>query len=137
MSSETHVLVWSSNAGRYCFDDPETGHDITSGEPLALEVMDGLWVEGRVEQSAGDYAGPGCYTIADGGRARRQARPNQFQSLDKTKAAVSAAMEDGASLEQAFRSVNPQTSDLFFGYYFVNVDGQAIGLCTGMRVRQP
>ena len=52
MNDEIHVLTWSTNAGRYCFDDPEHGHDVTSGELLAIEVLNGLWVEGRVEHGS-------------------------------------------------------------------------------------
>jgi hypothetical protein len=135
MNDETHVLTWSTNAGRYCFDDPEHGADVTSGERLAIEVLNGLWVEGTVEHSSGNYE-VGCYTIANTGRARRQAQPNPPQTGVEVKAAVYGAMEEGASLEEAIKSVSPQTADVFFGYFFISRDHQVLGLCTSMRVRR-
>lgn len=30
----THTLTWSTNRGRYALDDPETGQDLTTGDPL-------------------------------------------------------------------------------------------------------
>jgi uncharacterized protein DUF5348 len=51
MVQETiYTLVVSSNAGRYACNDGATGHDITTGEPIAL-LLAGRWVAGRVEHS--------------------------------------------------------------------------------------
>ena len=67
-----YTLVASSNRGRYALDDPETGHDLTSGEPLAIR-LGGYWIEGHVEHSRQRYASahlvsqhilPGYYFIA-------------------------------------------------------------------------
>lgn len=46
----TYTLVPSTNRGRYALDDPETGHDLTTGEPLAI-WLGGHWVEGHIEHS--------------------------------------------------------------------------------------
>jgi Domain of unknown function (DUF5348) len=45
-----YTLVPSTNNGRYALDDPQHGHDLTSGEPLAIR-LGGHWIEGRVEGS--------------------------------------------------------------------------------------
>ncbi len=49
------TLVPSTNRGRYALDDPETGHELTSGEALAL-LLGGQWIEGRVEHGSNLYA---------------------------------------------------------------------------------
>jgi hypothetical protein len=48
--TQIHTLVASCNPGRYACDDGATGHDLTSGEPIALSLA-GHWIEGRVEHS--------------------------------------------------------------------------------------
>ena len=56
MTDDTiHTLVASSTKGRYALDDPETGHDLTSGEPLAI-LLGGRWIEGHIEHSRQRYA---------------------------------------------------------------------------------
>jgi hypothetical protein len=56
MKDETiSTLVPSTNRGRYALDDPHTGHDLTSGEALAL-LLGGQWIEGRVEHGSNLYA---------------------------------------------------------------------------------
>ena len=56
MKDETmHTLVPSTNRGRYTLDDPHTGHDLTSGEALAM-LLGGQWIEGRVEHGSSLYA---------------------------------------------------------------------------------
>ena len=56
MNDETiSTLVPSTNRGRYALDDPHTGHDLTSGEALAL-LLGGQWIEGRVEHGSNLYA---------------------------------------------------------------------------------
>jgi Domain of unknown function (DUF5348) len=60
MNTETaHTLVPSTNRGRYALDDPEQGHDLTSGEQVAI-VLGGQWIEGRVEHANLIYAIEGC-----------------------------------------------------------------------------
>jgi hypothetical protein len=49
------TLVPSTNRGRYALNDPQTGHEITSGEALSI-LLGGLWIEGRVEHSSKLYA---------------------------------------------------------------------------------
>lgn len=73
MSDNTiYTLVASSNRGRYALDDPEQGHDLTSGEPIAIR-LGGQWIEGHLEHGRGRYASehlisqrvlPGYYFIA-------------------------------------------------------------------------
>ena len=69
------TLVASSNRGRYALDDPETGHDLTSGEPIAI-LLGGQWIEGHIEHGRQRYASalwvyqrvlPGYYFIARDG----------------------------------------------------------------------
>jgi len=69
------TLVASSTKGRYALDDPETGHDLTSGEPLAI-LLGGQWIEGHIEHGRQRYASaqlvsqrilPGYYFIARDG----------------------------------------------------------------------
>ncbi len=108
--AQVHVLTWSTNRGRYCFDDP-TGQDVTSGDRLAIEVQAGVWVEGCVEHSS-SYEHAGCYAICDWGKAGQARRPEN---------PVAASMQ--------------QPHDLYRGYYFCSLDGRILGLCTGMRVR--
>jgi hypothetical protein len=67
-------LVASSNRGRYALNDPETGHDVTSGEPIAF-LLGGRWIAGRIEHS-GHSDGPGCYHITGSGRTSSQRSPN-------------------------------------------------------------
>jgi Domain of unknown function (DUF5348) len=76
MSDDTiYTLVASSNRGRYALDDPEQGHDLTSGEPIAI-LLGGTWTLGRIEHSRERYASehlisqrvlPGYYFIASDG----------------------------------------------------------------------
>lgn len=49
------TLVPSTNRGRYALDDPHKGHELTSGEALAL-LLGGQWIEGRVEHGSRLYA---------------------------------------------------------------------------------
>lgn len=49
------TLVPSTNRGRYALDDPETGHELTSGEALSM-LLGGQWIEGRVEHGSNLYA---------------------------------------------------------------------------------
>ena len=49
------TLVPSTNAGRYALDDPVSGPDVTSGQPLAV-LLGGHWIEGRVEHAGNLYA---------------------------------------------------------------------------------
>jgi len=56
MSNETmYTLVPSTNRGRYALDDPVSGPDVTSGQPLAV-LLGGYWVDGRVEHTSNLYA---------------------------------------------------------------------------------
>jgi len=56
MRGETiFTLVPSTNRGRYALDDLQTGHDLTSGESLAL-LLGGQWIPGRVEHGSSLYA---------------------------------------------------------------------------------
>jgi Domain of unknown function (DUF5348) len=56
MKDETiFTLVPSTNRGDSALDDPETGHDLTSGESLAL-LLGGQWIPGRVEHGSSLYA---------------------------------------------------------------------------------
>jgi len=134
----TYTLTWSSNRGRYCFDDPETGQDLTTGDPLSIEVLHDVWVNGHIYYS-GSYDGPGCYNIADAGRphpgtpTRLPREPLTQESLQQR---VRAAAQEGMSLADALSAAEGQTVGLFHGYYFVSIDGQVLGLCTGMRVRK-
>jgi hypothetical protein len=73
MTDDTiYTLVPSSNRGRYALDDPEQGHDLTSGEPIAI-LLGGHWIEGHLEHGRERYASehliyqrvlPGYYFIA-------------------------------------------------------------------------
>jgi Domain of unknown function (DUF5348) len=56
-TAEVHTLVASSTRGRYALDDPFEGHDITSGEPIAI-LLNGRWVDGSVEYASNTYAAP-------------------------------------------------------------------------------
>jgi hypothetical protein len=56
MRDETiSTLVPSINRGRYSLDDSHTGHNLTSGEALAI-LLGGQWIEGRVEHGSSLYA---------------------------------------------------------------------------------
>ena len=74
MSNETmYTLVLSTNRGRYALDDPISGPDVTSGQPLAV-LLGGYWIEGRVEHAGNLYvswrsgkAERGYYFIANDG----------------------------------------------------------------------
>ena len=137
MSDDTiYTLVASSNRGRYALDDPETGHDVTSGEPIAI-LLGGRWIEGRIEHS-GHSDSPGCYHIADSGRTSSQ-RPDKPKTPEELKRTVTsrvrAAMQESMSLADALSKATGQVVDLFCGYYFIASDGEVCGLCTGMHVR--
>jgi hypothetical protein len=69
-----YTLVPSSNRGRYALDDAVYGHDLTSGEAIAI-LLGGQWVEGHIEHGRERYASahlvsqrllPGYYFIARG-----------------------------------------------------------------------
>ena len=49
-----YTLVASSTKGRYAPRDPETGHDLTSVEPIAI-LLGGQWIEGHIEHSRQRY----------------------------------------------------------------------------------
>ena len=49
------TLVPSTNRGQYALDDPEYGHDLTSGEFLAISLGE-QWSLGRVEHAHRRYA---------------------------------------------------------------------------------
>jgi Domain of unknown function (DUF5348) len=132
-----YTLVVSNNRGRYALDDLETGHDLTSGEPIAI-LLGGQWTPGRIEHS-GHSGGPGCYHIADSGRKQSQ-RPNTPKTQEDYEQSVTprvrAALQEGMSLADALSQVTGQVVDLFCGYYFIaSLDGAVCGLCTGMHVR--
>jgi hypothetical protein len=56
MTDDTvYTLVASSTKGRYALNDPETGQDLTSGEPIAI-LLGRQWLEGRIEHSRKRYA---------------------------------------------------------------------------------
>src|SRR5690242_8003956 len=131
-----HTLVASSNRGRYALDDPEHGHDLTSGEPITI-LVGGQWIEGRIEHS-GHYNGSGCYHIADSGRkySQRPDRPETQEDFERTvRPRIRAAIGEGMSLADALAAATGQVADLFCGYYFIARDGTVCGLCTGMQVR--
>jgi len=137
VEQEVHTLTWSTNRGRYCFDDPETGSDLSGDYPLSIEVMNDVWVDGHVWHSS-DYDGPGCYAIADAGRPHPgspQPLPKEPMTQESLQRSVQAARAEGMSLADALSAATAQTVGLFNGYCFISVDGQILGLCTGMRVR--
>lgn len=135
MDEQIHTLVYSSNRGRYCFDDSESGHDITSGELISIEVLNGVWVDGRVE-SSGRYAidTPGLYSIADRGMPKDNSIREPLTE-EKLQQAIQRGMREGMSFADALSAAEGLTVGIFRGYYFISKDGQIIGLCTGMHVR--
>src|SRR5260370_42704792 len=137
MTDDTiYTLVPSSNRGRYALDDPETGHDLTSGEPIAI-LLGSQWIEGSIEHS-GHYSGPGCYHIADSGRtySERPDQPQTQEDFERTiRPRIRAAIGEGKSLADALSQAAGQVVDLFCGYYFIAHDGTVCGLCTGMQER--
>lgn len=132
------VLVPSSNRGRYAVDDSE-GHDITSGEHIAIN-LGGTWIEGHIEGS-GSYDYSGCYNISDSGRPHRgpgtttSTMPHEPLTQEVLQQRVQAAMREGMSLADALDAASGRISALFRGYYFIAHDGTVCGLCTGMKVR--
>jgi hypothetical protein len=50
-----YTLVRSLTRGRYSLDDPVYGHDITSGQALAI-LLNGRWIDGSIEHAGGLYA---------------------------------------------------------------------------------
>jgi Domain of unknown function (DUF5348) len=54
-NEKTHTLVASSTSGRYALDDATYGHDLTSGEHIAI-YLNGCWITGRVEHGSLFYA---------------------------------------------------------------------------------
>lgn len=129
-----YTLVPSSNRGRYAPRDPETGHDLTSGEPIAI-LLGGKWTPGHIEQS-GHYGGAGCYHIADSGRkySERPDTPKAQEECERVvKPRVRAAIQKGLSLADAMSAATGQVVDLFCGNYFIASDGTVCGLCTGMH----
>lgn len=130
-----YTLVPSANSGRYAGDDSEHGPDLSSGQAIAIEVLDNLWIEGRVEHRSGYSTDTsGLYHIADRGRNKSQRDHNDMTQAE-VEATVHSAMAQGASLQDALMALSNQTTDLFCGYYFISKDGQIIGLCTGMRIK--
>jgi hypothetical protein len=131
------TLVASSNRGRYALDDPETGHDLTSGEPIAI-LLGGQWIPGRIEHS-GHSGDAGCYHIADSGRkqSRRPDTPTTQEDYEQSVTPrVRAALQEGMSLADALSQATGQVVDLFCGYYFLaSRDGAVCGLCTSMYIR--
>src|ERR1700730_7570359 len=68
MSEITYTLLPSTNRGRYCLDDPDYAHDLTTGERISV-LLGGCWVEGRVEHAnVPTHLLPagiaGCYTLS-------------------------------------------------------------------------
>jgi Domain of unknown function (DUF5348) len=56
MSDDTiYTLVSSTSRGRSALDDPVSGQDLTSGQPLAL-LLGGRWIDGSIEHASGLYA---------------------------------------------------------------------------------
>lgn len=53
-----HILVLSTNKGRYALDDPDHGQEVTSGSSIAI-LLHGQWIEGKVKHAeflhAGEY----------------------------------------------------------------------------------
>ena len=49
------TLVPSISRGRYGLDEPVSGQDITSGQPLLI-LLGGHWLEGSIEHADGLYA---------------------------------------------------------------------------------
>ena len=139
-NDESHILTWSSNRGRYAFDDSEHGHDLTSGEPVSVEVLNGVWIDGVIEHSGG-YDGAGCYNINDSGRPHKgpgstlTRPPREELTQEKLQQRVQAATNEGMSLADALDAATGQVAALFNGYYFISKDGQVLGLCTGMKVK--
>jgi hypothetical protein len=132
-----YTLVASSNRGRYALDDPDHGHDLTSGESIAV-LLGGQWMTGHIEHSS-HYGGPGCYHIADSGRTssqRSDTPKTQAEFEQSVTLRVRAAIQQGMSLADALSKETGQVVDLFCGYYFIaSLDGAVCGLCTGMHVR--
>ena len=60
MNDTIHILVASSNPGRYALDTSR-GPDMSSGQPLAIRLA-GQWIAGRVEHS-GYPSESGLYSI--------------------------------------------------------------------------
>lgn len=131
-----YTLVPSSNRGRYALNDPEHGHDLTTGEPIAI-LLGGRWTAGHIAHSS-HYSGPGCYHIADSGRkySQRSDKPKTPEEFERSvKPRVRAAIGEGMSLADALSAATGQVVDLFCGYYFIASDGTVCGLCTGLQVR--
>ncbi len=63
-TESSSTLVLSTNRGRYALNDPVSGPDVTSGQPLAM-LLGGHWIKGRVE-----YAG-NLYESRRSGQAER------------------------------------------------------------------
>lgn len=61
--SETHKLVPSSTSGKYALDTPD-GRDISSGQPLDI-MLNGMWIEGRVEYAHELYVNGGLQFLGD------------------------------------------------------------------------
>lgn len=137
MNDTISTLVPSSNRGRYALDDSEHGHDLTTGETIAI-LLDGRWTLGHIEHS-GAYDGRGCYHIADRGRkeSQRPERPKTQEDFEReVRPRIREAMRQGMSLADAMSQATGQVVDLFCGYYFIaDGDGAVCGLCTGMQVR--
>ncbi|HET8847092.1 MAG TPA: hypothetical protein VFN35_36860 [Ktedonobacteraceae bacterium] len=128
-------LVPSTIPGRYAIGNVESGPDLSSGMVIEVNIA-GRWVCGCVEHSM-TYEGAGCYAISDAGRSHRGQGP---RTEDNFKAAVRAAMQRGAGLEQAISAAEGRIKDVFCSYYLIVDDDQDatyIGLCTGMLVRLP
>jgi Domain of unknown function (DUF5348) len=69
------TLVASSTKGRYALNDPETGHDLTSGESIAI-LLGGQWNSGHIEHGRGRYESraPGLPTHFTGLLLHREER---------------------------------------------------------------
>lgn len=124
-----HILVASSNRGRYALDDPEHGHDLTAGEPVEVR-LGGTFIRGRVEYSRSAPRAHGLYSISSSGtRAAESLTEETFTRRVQTE------IWAGKDLADALDAVSGKVSDLFTGYYFLCDDGSCCGLCTGMQVR--
>ncbi len=84
MSNETvYMLVPSTNRGRYALNDPISGPDITSGQPLAL-LLGGYWIDGRVEHAGNLY---------ESRRSGKAERGYYFIAKDGTMCGLCAGMQ--------------------------------------------
>lgn len=80
------LLVPSSISGRYALDHPD-GPELTGGVVIEVFIA-GSFMLGRVEHATG-YNSPGCYSISDRGRSRKDTRRKTQEEMQRS---VSAAL---------------------------------------------